>query len=149
MNTPSTSPRLHLLPVSLRTANAFVLSHHRHHRPVQGAKFALAVTLSDSDLIHGVAIVGRPVARHLDAGSHAAVHRRHTQRLQQALRRGLAGGKGAGLHTPAHLHHARRRWRQPARRRLAADRRARWRRLEPSRPSARRYPEHLRGAKCL
>ena len=51
MNTPSTSPRLHLLPVSLRTANAFVLSHHRHHRPVQGAKFALAVTLSDSDLI--------------------------------------------------------------------------------------------------
>ncbi|MBF3326575.1 hypothetical protein HKW68_27765, partial [Pseudomonas aeruginosa] len=79
MNTPSTSPRLHLLPVSLRTANAFVLSHHRHHRPVQGAKFALAVTLSDSDLIHGVAIVGRPVARHLDAGSHAAVHRRHTQ----------------------------------------------------------------------
>ena len=96
MNTPSTSPRLHLLPVSLRTANAFVLSHHRHHRPVQGAKFALAVTLSDSDLIHGVAIVGRPVARHLDAGSHAAVHRRHTQRLQQALRRGLAGGKGAG-----------------------------------------------------
>ncbi|MBF3252901.1 hypothetical protein HKW75_27270, partial [Pseudomonas aeruginosa] len=54
MNTPSTSPRLHLLPVSLRTANAFVLSHHRHHRPVQGAKFALAVTLSDSDLIHGV-----------------------------------------------------------------------------------------------
>ena len=68
MNTPSTSPRLHLLPVSLRTANAFVLSHHRHHRPVQGAKFALAVTLSDSDLIHGVAIVGRPVARHLDDG---------------------------------------------------------------------------------
>ena len=143
MNTPSTSPRLHLLPVSLRTANAFVLSHHRHHRPVQGAKFALAVTLSDSDLIHGVAIVGRPVARHLDAGSHAAVHRRHAQRLQQALRRGLAGGRALGyirlLTCPPW-------WRQPARRRLAADRRARWRRLEPSRPSARRY--HLRGAKC-
>ncbi|HEP9051874.1 TPA: hypothetical protein VDU98_001259, partial [Pseudomonas aeruginosa] len=68
MNTSSTSPRLHLLPVSLRTANVFVLAHHRHHRPVQGAKFALAVTLSDSDLIRGVAIVGRPVARHLDDG---------------------------------------------------------------------------------
>jgi hypothetical protein len=40
----STSPRLHLLPVSLRTANVFVLAHH--HRPVQAAKFALAVTLS-------------------------------------------------------------------------------------------------------
>ena len=66
MNTSSTSPRLHLLPVSLRTANVFVLAHH--HRPVQAAKFALAVTLVDSDLIRGVAIVGRPVARHLDDG---------------------------------------------------------------------------------
>ena len=66
MNTSSTSPRLHLLPVSLRTANVFVLAHH--HRPVQAAKFALAVTLADSDLIRGVTIVGRPVARHLDDG---------------------------------------------------------------------------------
>ena len=57
-----------LLPVSLRCANAFVQKHHRHHRPVQGAKFALAVTLSGSDSICGVAIVGRPVARHLDDG---------------------------------------------------------------------------------
>ena len=68
MDKTPTSPRLHLLPVSLRTANAFVLAHHRHHHPVQGAKFALAVTLADSDLIRGVAIVGRPVARHLDDG---------------------------------------------------------------------------------
>ncbi|VFR56712.1 FIG01218638: hypothetical protein [plant metagenome] len=68
MDRTPTSPRLHLLPVSLRTANAFVLSHHRHHRPVQGAKFALAVTLSDSDVIRSVAIVGRPVAQHLDDG---------------------------------------------------------------------------------
>ncbi|WP_332307396.1 XF1762 family protein, partial [Variovorax sp. WDL1] len=59
MDKTPTSPRLNLLPVSLRTANAFVLAHHRHHRAVQGAKFALAVTLSDSDLIRGVAIVGR------------------------------------------------------------------------------------------
>ena len=44
MNTSSTSPRLHLLPVSLRTANVFVLAHH--HRPVQAAKFALAVRWS-------------------------------------------------------------------------------------------------------
>ncbi|MBG5521628.1 XF1762 family protein [Pseudomonas aeruginosa] len=68
MDKTPTSPRLHLLPVSLSTANAFVLAHHRHHHSVQGAKFALAVTLSDSDLIRGVAIVGRPVARHLDDG---------------------------------------------------------------------------------
>ena len=83
MNTPSTSPRLHLLPVSLRTANAFVLSHHRHHRPVQGAKFALAVTLSDSDLIHGVAIVGRPVAR--------AVAKPGAREVQAAVKRCVLG----------------------------------------------------------
>ena len=61
-------PRLQLVPVSLRAANAFVQEHHRHHRPVQGAKFALAVTLGRSERICGVAIVGRPVARHLDDG---------------------------------------------------------------------------------
>lgn len=66
MGGPSTSPSLQLLPVSLRCANAFVQEHHRHHRPVQGAKFAIAVALSGSDGICGVAIVGRPVARHLD-----------------------------------------------------------------------------------
>ncbi|MEV1736231.1 XF1762 family protein, partial [Pseudomonas aeruginosa] len=42
--------------------------HHRHHRSVQGAKFAIAVALPGSDGICGVAIVGRPVARHLDDG---------------------------------------------------------------------------------
>src|SRR3546814_4400533 len=68
MGGPTTSPSLQLLPVSLRCANAFVQEHHRHHRPVQGAKFDLAVTLSGSDGICGVAIVGRPVARHLDDG---------------------------------------------------------------------------------
>lgn len=68
MDGTPTSPRLYLLPVSLRTANAFVLSHHRHGRPVQGAMFALAVALSGTDLIRGVAIVGRPVARRLDDG---------------------------------------------------------------------------------
>lgn len=68
MGRPPPSPRLHLVPVSLRTANAFVQEHHRHHRPVQGAKFALAVAPGHGDCICGVAIVGRPVARHLDDG---------------------------------------------------------------------------------
>ena len=68
-------PRLALMPLSLRAANAFVQEHHRHHRPVQGGKFSLAVTLDDGvpasaspDCIVGVVIVGRPVARHLDDG---------------------------------------------------------------------------------
>src|SRR3989344_9566085 len=75
MDGPSTSPSLRLLPVSLRCANAFVQEHHRHHRPAPGAKFALAVTLPGSDCICGVAIVGRPAARHLDDGWTLAVTR--------------------------------------------------------------------------
>jgi hypothetical protein len=64
------SPRLSLRPISLREANAFVQEHHRHHRPVPGAKFSLAVNLAGDPAgqIVGVAIVGRPVARHLDDG---------------------------------------------------------------------------------
>lgn len=66
------SPRLAVMPLSLRAANAFVQEHHRHHRPVQGGKFSLAVTLSDGDAVPrrivGVVIAGRPVARHLDDG---------------------------------------------------------------------------------
>lgn len=66
------SPRLAVMPLSLRAANAFVQEHHRHHRPVQGGKFSLAVTLADGDAVPscivGVVIAGRPVARHLDDG---------------------------------------------------------------------------------
>ncbi|MFT3757241.1 XF1762 family protein, partial [Thauera sp.] len=58
--------------------------HHHRHPPGQSAKFALAVTLSGRDGICGVAIVGRPVARHLDDGRTLevipALHRWRTER---------------------------------------------------------------------
>lgn len=57
---------LRIVPCDIRTANAFVAQHHRHHGPVVGAKFTAAV--ADGDWIVGVAIVGRPVARPLDDG---------------------------------------------------------------------------------
>lgn len=57
---------LRIVPCHLDEANAFVAQHHRHHKPVPGAKFALAV--ADGDEVVGVAIVGRPVARMLDDG---------------------------------------------------------------------------------
>ena len=57
---------LTLVPINLKEANAFVSKHHRHHRPVPGAKFCVAVAAADK--ICGVAIVGRPVARMLDDG---------------------------------------------------------------------------------
>lgn len=57
---------LTLIPMSLAGANAFVAEHHRHHRPVVGHKFSIGCE-KNGQLV-GVAIVGRPVSRHLDDG---------------------------------------------------------------------------------
>jgi hypothetical protein len=77
MNTEIPAPRFRLRPLSLREANAFVEAHHRHHRPVPGAKFSLAVCIEGDpeERIVGVAIVGRPVARLLDDGGTLEVTR--------------------------------------------------------------------------
>lgn len=47
--------------MTLREASAYVEALHRHHKPPQGALFAIGV--SDGEKICGVAIVGKPVAR--------------------------------------------------------------------------------------
>jgi hypothetical protein len=60
-------------PIALDEANAFVSLHHRHHKPVPGCKFSIAV--SEGDVVHGVVIVGRPVARMLDDGWTLEVNR--------------------------------------------------------------------------
>ncbi|WP_371721843.1 XF1762 family protein [Neglectibacter sp. X4] len=57
---------LEIVPMTLKEANAFVEQKHRHHGPVVGHKFSIG--LSNGEEIVGVAIVGRPVARHLDDG---------------------------------------------------------------------------------
>lgn len=57
---------MRVVPMTLAEANAFVETHHRHHGRVQGHKFSIG--LAESDRIVGVAIIGRPVARHLDDG---------------------------------------------------------------------------------
>jgi hypothetical protein len=54
---------LTLNPITLREASAFVAQHHRHHKPPQGALFAISA-VCDGHVI-GVCIVGRPVARML------------------------------------------------------------------------------------
>lgn len=64
---------LKLIPVSLKTANAFVAEHHRHHKPVTGHKFSLGC-MQEGQLV-GVAIVGRPVSRYLDDGLTLEVNR--------------------------------------------------------------------------
>lgn len=67
-------PRLDIVPLTLKAANAYVVEHHRHHKPVPGHKFSIGV-VDDEGVLHGVAIVGRPVARHYDDGLTAEVNR--------------------------------------------------------------------------
>ena len=64
---------LNLISIKLSDANAFVATHHRHHRPVTGHKFSLGCE-QDGQLV-GVAIVGRPVSRYLDDGKTLEVNR--------------------------------------------------------------------------
>lgn len=73
---------LTLTPLSLREAHAFVARHHRHHKPARGGKFALGVA-SDGEIV-GVAVVGRPVARHLDDGWTVEVNRVATDGTRNA-----------------------------------------------------------------
>lgn len=66
-----------IVPISLKEANVFVAKHHRHHAPVVGHKFSVAVAddmllgRDDCTGICGVAIVGRPVARGNDGTRNA------------------------------------------------------------------------------
>jgi hypothetical protein len=69
--TPSTVPvktvreeRLKVVPITLKMAKAFVKTHHRHNKPPTGHKVSIGVTINKK--LVGVAIIGRPSARHLD-----------------------------------------------------------------------------------
>lgn len=55
-------PHLTVVPCELSEANAFVARHHRHHTPVVGHRFSIAVADEECE-VRGVAIIGRPVAR--------------------------------------------------------------------------------------
>lgn len=59
--------RLTIVPIPRLEAKAFVDAHHRHHGAPVGDKFCLAVA-DELGVVHGVAIIGRPVARGLDDG---------------------------------------------------------------------------------
>lgn len=73
---------LRIVPIGLAEANEYVRLHHRHHRPVPGAKFCIAVMLADC--VVGVAIVGRPIARMLDDGFTLEVNRTATDGTKNA-----------------------------------------------------------------
>jgi len=71
-----------IIPISLAEANAFVEQHHRHHQPVPGSKFCVAV--EHGGKIVGVAIVGRPIARMSDNGWTLEVNRTCTDGTKNA-----------------------------------------------------------------
>jgi hypothetical protein len=68
--------------VGLDEANAFVVSLHRHHKPVVGHLFSIGASFEGK--IVGVAIIGRPVARMRDDGRTAEVTRLCTDGTKNA-----------------------------------------------------------------
>jgi hypothetical protein len=58
--------RLQVVPMTISDANEFVDNFHRHNKPVRGAKFAIGASYNDQ--LVGVAIIGRPISRHMDDG---------------------------------------------------------------------------------
>ncbi len=72
-----------LIPLSMKQANEFVLSHHRHHGKVRGCKFCIGA-VDDDGTLRGVAIVGRPVSRYLDDGKTAEITRLCTDGYRNA-----------------------------------------------------------------
>ncbi len=63
---PLRQDRIGLVPVSRDAAVAFVDRVHRHHQRPHGYRFAVGA--HDGTCLVGVALAGRPVARHLDDG---------------------------------------------------------------------------------
>lgn len=72
-----------VVPLTFSEAAAFVALHHRHHKPPPGTKFVLGCAREDGELV-GVAMVGRPVARHFDDGQTLEVNRTCTDGTSNA-----------------------------------------------------------------
>ena len=81
--------RLDIRPVRFGHCKAFVLAHHHHCRPPAGWRFGGGCF--NGPTLVGVAMVGRPVARMLDASQVVEVNRLCIdQTLSSALRRNAA-----------------------------------------------------------
>ena len=71
-----------VVPMPFDEACAFVRQHHRHHQPPVRCKFSIGC--ADGERVCGVAMVGRPVARHLDDGWTLEVTRLATDGTEHA-----------------------------------------------------------------
>ena len=82
MMTMSKHLKFELVPLPLDEANAAVEQWHRHHQPVVGHKFSIGAAIAGE--IVGVAIISRPVSRHLDNGATLEVSRVATDGTRNA-----------------------------------------------------------------
>lgn len=72
-----------IAPINFKDACNFVRELHRHNKPPVGHKFSIAVQ-DDSGAVVGVAMCGRPVARHFDDGTTLEVNRTCTDGTRNA-----------------------------------------------------------------
>lgn len=66
---------LRLVAVSLRQAQQFIKTHHRHNRPPRGCKVCVGMVSPEHIYLSGVLVIGRPNARAYDDGHTAEVTR--------------------------------------------------------------------------
>jgi hypothetical protein len=76
---------MRLVPVTFRQACDFVALNHRHNKPPRGHKFSIG--LVEGSALVGVAMAGRPAARHFDDGFTLEVNRTCTDQTHMAERR--------------------------------------------------------------
>lgn len=65
---------MRIAPITFKRASDYINQHHRHHKATIGCKFCISVVDDDGQL-HGVAVCGRPVSRHLDDGTTLEINR--------------------------------------------------------------------------
>lgn len=73
---------LEVRPITFRDACAFVAKLHRHNAPPRGHKFSVAIHAGEEMV--GVAMAGRPVARHYDDGLTMEINRTCTDGTRNA-----------------------------------------------------------------
>lgn len=65
---------MNIAPITFREASNYINQNHRHHSSTVGCKFCIGIVDNDNQL-HGVAVCGRPVSRHLDDGMTLEINR--------------------------------------------------------------------------
>ncbi|WP_261867030.1 XF1762 family protein [Pectobacterium carotovorum] len=74
---------MNIVPISFREACDFISALHRHNKPPVGHKFSIGLRDPVGNLV-GVAMAGRPVARHFDDGLTLEVNRTCTDGTRNA-----------------------------------------------------------------